>query len=129
MYSLVDDIPSYGDFLPWCQGAKELRRDEVQVEASIFVAKGGLNQAFTTCNGLHKPHKIEMHLVEGPFKNLHGSWNFHALGEGACKISLNLNFEFSNSLHALMFGPIFHSLANRLVDAFHQRAIYVYGKR
>ncbi len=129
MYSLVDDITSYGDFLPWCKAASELRRDEEEVEASIHIAKGGLNQAFTTCNSLLKPHKIEMRLVEGPFKQLHGRWHFDALGDSACKISLTLQFEFSNSLHALMFGPIFHSLANKMIDAFHQRAFYVYGKR
>lgn len=129
MYSLVDDIASYGNFLPWCQSATELRREETQVEASIHIAKAGLYREFTTRNRLHKPDKIEMELVEGPFQHLFGCWRFMALGNAACKISLDLQFEFSNSLHALMFGPVFHPLANKLVDVFHERATYVYGKR
>jgi len=32
MYNLVDDIPAYPEFLPWCSGSKEITRREDEVE-------------------------------------------------------------------------------------------------
>jgi ribosome-associated toxin RatA of RatAB toxin-antitoxin module len=44
-------------------------------------------------------------------------------------VSLELDFEFSNRLIALMVGPVFESIANGLVDSFRVRAEALYGKR
>jgi ribosome-associated toxin RatA of RatAB toxin-antitoxin module len=79
---------------------------------------------------------IEMRLIEGPFKQLEGFWRFDVLGDGrhellqeSCKVSLDLEYEFSNALLAMTVGPVFNQIANKLVDAFSQRAVTVYGKR
>ena len=127
MFKLVDDIESYADFLPWCGKATEISRNETDVEASLFISHSGLNKEFTTLNKNTVFEKIEMHLVNGPFKNLDGVWLFEPLGETACKISLNLEFEFSNKLISISLGPIFSKIANNLVDAFIKRADTVYG--
>ena len=71
---------------------------------------------------------IEMRLEQGPFKHLQGFWRFDTLGERACKVSLDLDFEFSNKLVGMAMGPIFSQIANTLVDAFSKRAVDVYGK-
>jgi ribosome-associated toxin RatA of RatAB toxin-antitoxin module len=39
-----------------------------------------------------------MQLRDGPFKQLHGRWEFHALAEDACKVTLTLEFEPSSRL-------------------------------
>jgi len=73
---------------------------------------------------------IEMRLIKGPFKHLNGFWRFDALkDESACKISLDLDFEFENRLLALAVGPVFSQIANSMVDAFCKRAMEVYGER
>ncbi|RKZ92411.1 MAG: ubiquinone-binding protein, partial [Gammaproteobacteria bacterium] len=61
-------------------------------------------------------------------KQLQGFWRFDSLDENACKISLDLEFEFSNKIMSLAFGPIFSQIANSMVDAFCKRAIAVYGQ-
>ncbi len=68
-----------------------------------------------------------MYLVEGPFKKLEGIWQFQPLGEQGCKIMLDLEFEFSNRLIGMSFGPLFGQMAGSLVDAFTQRANHIYG--
>ena len=50
MYRLVDNIPQYPQFLPWCRTAVEHERDGDQVKASIEIAKGAVNKRFTTLN-------------------------------------------------------------------------------
>lgn len=127
MYRLVDDIERYGEFLPWCGGTEVIARDDDEVRASICVAKAGFNKRFATCNRLQSNKMIEMRLLEGPFKHLEGFWRFDALAEDACKVSLDLEFEFSSKIVSVTFGPIFGQIANTLVDSFMKRAKQVYG--
>lgn len=127
MFLLVDDIPAYAEFLPWCKGAKEIQRSEQEVEASLEIAHSGVHKSFTTRNRLDKPQRIEMELVEGPFKKLHGVWTFEQLGDSGAKVSLVLEFEFSSKLLSLTFGPVFGKIAGSQVDAFVQRAEKCYG--
>lgn len=129
MYSLVNDIDSYPQFLPWCKSARVLSRDDDEVRASLELARGGFEKSFTTCNRLQKNKMIEMRLVEGPFRHLEGFWRFEPLGEQACKVSLDMDFEFANKLVGLALGPLFNQIANTLVDSFCKRAIDVFGHR
>jgi ribosome-associated toxin RatA of RatAB toxin-antitoxin module len=127
MYKLVDDIPTYPEFLPWCSDSKEINRREDEVEASLDIAHSGVHKSFTTRNRLEKNKSIEMQLVEGPFKYLNGVWRFEPLGDAGSKVGLDLEFEFSNKLLGMTFGPLFSKIASSLVDAFIQRAQKVYG--
>lgn len=127
MYQLVNDIASYKEFLPWCGDSREHQRTETMVEASVTIAKGSLNKTFSTRNHLQENEVIEMHLLDGPFKTLHGYWRFDPLKENASKISLDLEFEFSNRLVGFAIGPIFNQVANSMVDSFAERAKSIYG--
>ena len=127
MYILVDDIPAYPEFLPWCSGSREINRGDSVVEASLDIAHSGVHKSFTTRNRLEKNRSIEMQLVEGPFKYLNGVWRFEPLGDAGSKVGLDLEFEFSSKLLGMTFGPLFSKIASSLVDAFIQRARKVYG--
>lgn len=129
MYDLVDDIAAYPQFLPWCTATRVLSRDEDEVRAIINLARGGMQRAFTTCNRLQKNKMIEIRLVEGPFNHLEGFWRFTALTDQHCKVALDMDFEFSNKLVELVFGPVFNQITNTLVDAFCKRALQIHGQR
>ena len=129
MYALVSDIASSPQFLPWCGGARVLSQDEDSVVAAITIAYGGVHKTFITRNLLQKDKIMEMQLVEGPFRHLHGFWRFAALDVNACKISLDLDFEVANRLLATVMTPMFGKIAGELVDGFHRRAVALYGKR
>jgi ribosome-associated toxin RatA of RatAB toxin-antitoxin module len=90
--------------------------------------KGGIHKSFTTCNRLQPNKMIEIRLLEGPFLRLEGFWHFQALRSDASKVSLNLEFEFANSLMSLAIGPVFQQITNSLVDAFCRRATELYGR-
>jgi len=127
MFDLVDDIDAYPQFLPWCRSTQIHSRDDQQVKASIEIAKAGINQRFTTCNINTGGEVIEMQLVDGPFKSLHGYWRFQALSDSACKVSLDLEFEFSSKVLSMTLGPIFSQICNTMVEAFVKRAREVYS--
>lgn len=129
MFALVNDVENYPQFLPWCRTSRVLERGMDEVRAAVEIAHGALHKSFTTLNRLQQNKMIEMRLVEGPFRRLEGYWRFDVLGENACKVSLDLDFEFSNRLVAMAMGPVFTQIANSLVDAFCKRARELYGRQ
>ncbi|MFO1435389.1 MAG: type II toxin-antitoxin system RatA family toxin [Gammaproteobacteria bacterium] len=129
MFDLVADVESYPQFLPGCTGARIAQRSEHEITASVDLAKAGVRQSFTTRNRMHPHERIDMHLVDGPFKRLHGHWSFDPVGTNGrgSKVALHLEFEFSNRLLAMTFGKAFQSIANTMIDAFCARAAQLYG--
>jgi len=128
MFDLVDDIEAYPLFLPWCKSTTVFLREGSDVEAAIEMSKAGINKSFTTRNISHDKVAIEMRLVEGPFQSLEGRWSFQTLNASASKISLDIEFEFSNKLLSMSIGPVFSQICNSLVNAFVSRAQEVYGR-
>lgn len=127
LYDLVNDVVRYPEFLPWCSSAEVLESSDEHMRASLAVAKGGLSQHFVTRNTLVPGHSIEMNLEEGPFNQLHGVWVFKPLSDKACKISLDLSFDYAGPIVRATLGPLFNQAANTLVDAFCQRAKQLHG--
>lgn len=118
MFDLVNDIAAYPRRFGWCRGAEVIEAGEERMVARLDLGLGALSTWFTTENALERPHRIDMRLVDGPFRKLHGRWDFHALDEGACKVTLTLEFEPTNRLLGPAFALGFQGLADRMVDDF-----------
>lgn len=127
MFALVDDIESYPEFLPWCSDAEVHLREGDIAEATLELHRGGIRKRFRTRNTATGSSAIDMALIGGPFKHLDGGWRFQALGDAGCKVTLDIEFEFSVAIVDRVFGTFFEDVCNRLVDAFTQRADVVYG--
>lgn len=131
MYTLVTDVVSYPQFLPWCDHAKVVDEDAQGMTAEVGISFGGIHQTFTTRNTQTPDQEVGMALVQGPFSQLDGVWRFHALGDGsqrACKVELVLNYGFDSATLATLVGPVFDKIAASMVDAFVKRAQQVYGE-
>lgn len=126
MFVLVYDVASYPQFLPWCQHAEVIKETDEQICGRIEVARLGIHQTFSTCNRYERDRRMTIDLLDGPFRKLHGGWNFLPLREDASKVELELEFEFSGRLIDKAFGSVFNQIANTLVDAFCKRADEVY---
>lgn len=127
MYALVDDVPRYPQFLPWCRRAEELERTPAEVVASMDIHKGALHAQFTTRNRLEPAAAIHLQLINGPFRMLSGAWRFSAIGSSGSRVSLQLQFAFANPLNAWLLEPVFEHTCNSLIDAFVARAQAIYG--
>ncbi|MEA3278444.1 MAG: type II toxin-antitoxin system RatA family toxin [Pseudomonadota bacterium] len=127
MFGLVLEMESYPAFLPWCSAAEVVSREDDRICGRIEVARLGIHQTFSTCNRFERDSRMEIELVDGPFHKLTGAWSFLPLREDACKVELELDFEFSGTLIDKAFGAVFNQIANTLVDAFCKRAEEVYG--
>ncbi|MCA1772628.1 MAG: type II toxin-antitoxin system RatA family toxin [Halomonas sp.] len=128
MFDLVNDFERYPEFLPGCRRARLLEHDDDHLIGEMTLGRAGVEQSITTRNDLHAPERIEMSLVNGPFKRLKGRWQFIPMGDGACKVSLDMEFEFANRLLGMAFGRLFQQIAGQLVDAFTRRADEIHGR-
>jgi len=118
MFALVNDIEAYPRRFDWCDSAQVLEADERHVIARLDLGFGALRTWFTTENTLSPPHHIDMQLRDGPFRKLSGRWQFHALDESACKVTLTLDFEPQSRLLGPALALGFQGLADRMVDDF-----------
>lgn len=122
MYDLVNDVASYPEFMDGCVGVEIFEHNEHSMLARLDLKKAGMQISFVTRNRLEAPHQIEMKLQDGPFKMFKGLWSFKSLTESACKVSLDLEFEFSRKGLGLAGSSLFAGVANNLVDSLCQRA-------
>lgn len=128
MYTLVNDVGAYPDFLYWCRSATVHLETEDMMEASLELSSKGMSKVFTTRNRLQPHRSIEIGLVDGPFRHLEGRWLFEVVDEEASFVELEMRFEFDNPIKGLFFGTMFEDIANSLVDSFVRQARSVYGR-
>ena len=127
MFTLVDDIKSYPQFLPWCSSADLTLVEARAVEATIGVDFLGLKLAFSTRNLRHAPTQIDISLLGGPFRRFAGQWKFTALAAQACKIEFHLDYQVQAGVIGAALAPVFEQIASTMVDAFVRRAEQLYG--
>jgi ribosome-associated toxin RatA of RatAB toxin-antitoxin module len=126
MFELVDRVDQYPRFLPWCSGAQVLDEHPGGKTARLDIDYHGVRTHFTTDNANTPGSLIVVTLRDGPFRHLHGEWRFKALREDACKVELELAYEFSTGVLDRLVGPVFGHIANTFIDAFVRRAETVY---
>lgn len=127
MYELVNDIEHYPQFMQGCQKARVISRTPEEVVGELTLGAAGLSHTFTTRNTLVPDVEMQMHLVEGPFRQFGASWHFKALGPEACKVTLQMDFDFAGGLMGFALEKLFNHSANNLVEALVTRANEVYG--
>ncbi|AWF82633.1 ubiquinone-binding protein [Microbulbifer sp. A4B17] len=128
MFDLVNDVASYPQFLPGCRATEIIHSDDTTLEARLVLSRAGIKQSFVTRNQLVRPETMTLTLVDGPFEQFKGLWEFTPLAENACKVSFTLSFSMKNRLIAAAAGKIFSDLANQMVAVMCERAEEVYGK-
>lgn len=118
MFALVNDVAAYSRRFSWCEASQVLEEGGNRMVARLDIGFGALRTWFVTENTISPPHHIELKLIDGPFQSLGGRWEFHALDESACKVTLTLTFEPKVKLLGPAMAVGFQGLADRMVDDF-----------
>ncbi|VFP87506.1 Ribosome association toxin RatA [Candidatus Erwinia haradaeae] len=128
MYALVNDIDSYPKFLSGCISSRVLDSNPIQIIAAMDIFTVGImRQTLVTRNILTRNHSIHIQLLQGPFRQLNGIWNFSAQAPETCQITFHLHVEFNHIFMELAFNRICKKLSSNLLKAFSQRASEVYA--
>ncbi|MEM8843721.1 MAG: type II toxin-antitoxin system RatA family toxin [Pseudomonadota bacterium] len=127
MFKLVNDIDCYPEFVPWCVKSTSELLSEKQKQATLHFARGAIKTSFTTQNELEDGERIDMQLIDGPFKHLHGDWKFIEIEGHGSRVQLDLEFELSNRMLKLALEAFFNQICDRLVNSFVERADQIYS--
>jgi len=127
LYALVADVAAYPEFLPGCVSAQVESDAPVEdgwrlVRARVGFRVSALSDSFATENRMLPGQRIEMRLLQGPFRQLEGVWEFRVLDERACKVSLALTVDFASRLMEATLAPWMDRAVNGIIDAVRQRA-------
>lgn len=118
MFALVADCERYPRWFDWCTGARVLSREGDRVRAELSVRVAGLSLNFSTENVETPPGRIDLSLLQGPFRQLTGHWRFDPVGDFGTRVGLDLAFEVNSGLIAGALTLGFRRLADRMVDDF-----------
>ncbi|MBX9867182.1 MAG: type II toxin-antitoxin system RatA family toxin [Burkholderiales bacterium] len=128
MYALVSDIENYKNYLPWCPSSQVLKRDGNKITGRVDISYLKVKAHFTTENINCENQRIDLSLVDGPFKHLKGHWLFTPLGTTGCKIEFKLDYAFSNFIIQKVIGTVFEMVIKNIVDSFVKKAHEIYRK-
>lgn len=127
IFDLVADVSRYPEFLPWCVGARIVRREGDVLYADLMVGFKMIREKFTSKVTLARPDRIEVEYLNGPFRYLKNQWLF-VEKDGGCLIDFYIEFEFHSRILRKVMQPLFHEAVRRMVGAFETRARALYGE-
>ncbi|MGN6324149.1 MAG: type II toxin-antitoxin system RatA family toxin [Dyella sp.] len=127
MFDLVNEVEAYPKRFAWCASAEVIERGDNMLVARLDLKFAGFHHSFTTRNTMDHPRRLQVSLVDGPFRSLEGFWDFIPLGADGCKVALELDFDYAGRLGGAALKLGFQGLASRMVDDFCREADKVYG--
>lgn len=127
IYELVAAVDRYPEFLPWCIGARILRRQGNLLFADLIIGWKILREKFSSKVVLDELNAIHFDYMNGPLKYLHGDWRFSDASSGGTLVEFQVDFEFKSRALAAIMGGVFSELVHRMVGAFETRAQALYG--
>jgi coenzyme Q-binding protein COQ10 len=133
IYDLVMDIEKYPEFLPWCKQAKIIKIiSSHNLQADLLINFKNFFEKYRS-NVEHgkKPdglYFIDVAAIEGPFKSLINKWKIRDLENGKCEVEFFIEFEFNSIFLTKMIGVIFEKAAEKMMNAFEERALDLHRK-
>lgn len=126
MFALVADVARYGEFLPWVVATRVKSDSETEMVADMLVGFKALREKFTSRVVKDRPHRIKVHYVDGPMRDLDNVWEFRDV-PGGCEVDFHVAFTFRNAMFERLAGQYFDRAFRKMVTAFEERAQQLYG--
>lgn len=121
---IIMDIEKYPEFLPWCQKAKIISKNDDFLTAELSVEfKGFTENYISKVNREDKDGRyyIEVVAISGPFKLLKNIWSIKQLDNGA-EVDFSIDFEFKSRILDMIIGMVFSIATEKMIGAFEARA-------
>jgi len=133
LYALVADVEKYPEFLPWCSAARIIKEEKNTIIAELVIHFASMHEKYTSIVTACPPKeersecKIDVQLIEGPFKTLENYWHFKFDAERRqTKITFEIQFEFQSKILQKMIGLMFESALMKMMKSFEERAKKIY---
>jgi ribosome-associated toxin RatA of RatAB toxin-antitoxin module/CRP-like cAMP-binding protein len=129
MFDLIEAAEHYPAFVPGCSAAEILDRTDSVVAARITMRVAGIALTMQTRNPKQRPTWMLIEMQPGGnglMRRFRGEWRLTPLNAQACRIDFTLTYELDGAV-ARVAHAAFDRVADKLVDAFVQRADRVLG--
>lgn len=127
LFDLVGDVRRYPEFLPWINSMRVWNERELEPGVSQLDAETGVGFSFlrerfaTRIKRDAKARRIEVQLLNGPFRQLHAVWSFESHPVGTA-LKFEIEFEFKAKVLEHMVAANFERATSKLVACFETRA-------
>lgn len=127
--SLVLNVESYPEFLPWCGAARVISNMGKEILAELVIEFKGFNGQYQSkiCHKtlLEDSYIIEVEAISGPFEYLKNTWLFTKKPNGT-EIEFSIDFHMKSGLLNKLIGAFYISASEKIIDAFEKRASVIY---
>jgi coenzyme Q-binding protein COQ10 len=127
MFNLVADVEKYPLFLPWCQSARIISRNENSFIADLTIGYKSFTHTFRSHVFLNEPAEIRVDYLGGQMKHLKNHWKFCDLSNGHSEIDFLVDFSFGSGFLQTAVETIFAKAVSQMIQAFKVRAKSLYG--
>lgn len=127
IFELVADVARYPEFLPWVVATRIRSDSESEMLADMVVGFKSLREKFTSRVEKDRPHRIVVHYVDGPMRELDNRWTITPLSESACDVDFSVEFTFKSRVFEALAGQYVDRAFRKLMGAFEERAAELYG--
>ena len=122
LFDLAADVERYPQFLPWWAAARIQKRDGNVYYTDQVVRFAMLRQRFASRTELHRPERIEVSAADGPVRKLALTWQFEALPEEGCQVSLAVELDLRSRVLQSVFSQAMLDTIEPIMSAFEARA-------
>ena len=128
MYDIVIDVKKYPEFLPWCISAEEHGCNKKIFKAELEIGFNLIKESFMSEITPLYPYSIISKAISGPFRILKNEWKFIEKKNNTCEVALDIEFQFKSIILHNLIGKIFEYSSKKMINAFEERAKYLYEK-
>ncbi len=128
IYNIVADVEKYPQFIPWLSKVKVLSKEENKTNYEISVDFKVITETFSTMDIFYPHDKIEISLIEGPFKHLYNTWTFKSVSDNMTQVTFSIEFEFKSKVLGILFSNLFVQAQKKILEAFNERAKELYKR-
>jgi ribosome-associated toxin RatA of RatAB toxin-antitoxin module len=129
LYSVVADVDSYSEFVPWCTSSNVVKRiGQDHLVAELGVGFQVLSEKYTSLITLEPHRSIKADVPNSSlFNYLINDWTFEAgQDKSMTELTFYVEFQFRNPLYQRITDLFFNEVVKNMVNAFERRAFVKY---
>ena len=126
MFDLIIDVEKYPEFLPWCKSTNVYEKKSNIFYSDMEIGFSVVKESFTSKVTSINSEKILSEAISGPFNKMNNIKDKKTINKNKCEITLNIEFDFKSFLLKNLMGKLFEVASIRMIEAFEDRANYLY---
>ena len=125
MFSVVNDVDRYEEFVPWCTESSVMSRSKNTAKAKLTVGFGPIQEHYKSTLIFNEPKYIKSICSDGKlFNMLDCTWKFSNTPDSLnTTILFDVTFEFRSIMYTKLAQVFFDEVVKKMVSAFEKRAI------